>query len=540
MPSRRAVVLALVLAVVAPVAAAAVAPAQPDRGEVNGTPRLSVSTSTAAVDPGTRTTLSLTVLNDATIFEGGPEAYERRVTTARAVRLQIRDGDVPLDVEASSVLVGTVPEGTAPVGPLAVTVPAGTPPGTYRIPVRVSYTYTREVDYGPDEVGYATFRTSTTSTVPVRVRDRARFAVVRTDSTAQVGDVGRVSVTVENVGSLQATDARVTVSSSTATVGLGPDGRQNASTVFLGSLATDEAATANVSVAVAPDADPDDYVLDARVAYDDPDGIGRLSRPLVVDFRPAPEQSFALRDVESALRVGREGTVTARVVNERGSTVRSPVVVLSVADPDVRVAPAGVALPALAPGESAPVAFDVTVAEGATVGARQANVTVQYRNRRGDLRASDPLERRVDVAPERDRFAVTPVNATFGVDTDNRLTVTLRNREDAPVEEVRLDLGSSPPLSSESPTAYVDRLGPNESATVAFAVAVSEDAVPATVPATLNVTAETPAGETVRSGPYVVPVTVVEEGGAGSTAVLVGGLVAVLVVLGGGWWWLRQ
>jgi hypothetical protein len=355
-----------------------------------------------------------------------------------------------------------------------------------------------------------------------------------------VGDTGRVSVTVENVGSARATDARVTLSSSTAAVGLGPDGRQNASTVFLGSLAPGETGTANATVAVAGGADPDDYALEARVSYDDPDGIDRLSRPLVVGFRPAAEQAVALRDVQSSLRVDREGTVSARVVNERGPTVRNPVVVLAVDDPAVQVDTASVALPALEPGESAPVSFDVTVADGASAGDRQANFTVRYRNQRGDLRVSDPLERRVGVAPERERFAVTPEQATFVVDTDNRMTVSLRNRDDAPVRDVRVDLAPSPPLTSESSAAYVRRLGPNESTTLAFAVTVSEDAVAATVPVTLNVTAETTAGETVRAGPYVVPVTVVEVTETDSETVLVAGLVAVLLVLGGGWWWLRR
>jgi LPXTG-motif cell wall-anchored protein len=540
MPSRRVVALVVLLTILAPVTAATVTLAQSVSGEVDGSPRLSVSSSTAAVDPGTQTRLSLTVLNDAAVFEGGPAQYEQRVTTARAVRLRILDDSVPLDVERESVLVGTVPEGTVPVEDLAMTVPDGTPAGVYRIPVRISYHYTREVDYGPEEIDYTTSRETSTSTVTVRVRERARFDVTRTASAAQVGDAGRVTVAVENVGSAPATDARVTLSSSTAAVGLGPDGRQNASTVYLGSLEPNETATANATVAVASDADRDRYALDARVAYDDEDGIARLSRPLVVGFRPAPEQSFAVRDVETSLRVGREGTVRARIVNERGTTVDSPVVSLSLADRDVVVSPERVALPTLAPGESARVEFDATVAADASAGTRQANFVVQYRNQRGELRTSDPLERRVVVASERERFAVSPVDATFAVDTDNRLTVRLRNRDGQAVRDVRLGLAPSPPLTSESSSAYVGRLGPNESTTTAFAVTVSEDAVPATVPVQFNVTAETTDGETVVAGPYVVPVTVVETGETDSTAVLVGGLVAVLLVLGGGWWWLRR
>ena len=68
----------------------------------------------------------------------------------------------------------------------------------------------------------------------------------------------------------------------------------------------------------------------------------------------------------------------------------------------------------------------------------------------------------------------------WSLDTDNRLTVRLTNRESIRYREVRVHINATDPFTSESPTAYVEELAPGESATLFFEVTVSEDAVPTT------------------------------------------------------------
>jgi hypothetical protein len=530
-----AVLLVLVLA---SVTGPAVVAAQ-SSGEVIGWPRLSVETSTPEFSPGAESTLGLTVVNDPRLDAGGPDQYERRVTTARGTTLVVDDSDVPFDVRQERIAVGDVPQGARSADPVAITVPEGTPPGTYTLPVTVRYTETRLVEYGPADVDYTTYERREHAAVEVRVRSRARFDVVSSSSTTQVGDTGTVEVAMENVGSAPATAARVTLSASSGDVRVGA-GRTNVSSVYVGEWGPGEVRTANVTVAIDEDAERLDYALDARVAYEDEDGIPRTSRGLTVPVRPTPEQTFALREFESDLRVDRNGTVRGTVVNTGETRVRNPVVVFRSDTGDLRPRPTSVALRDLGPGDGATVAYDVTVPPSATASVQQVSLTVRYRNQRGDSRESDPLERSVRVAPERDWFAVTPVEATFDVDTDNRLTVRLENAASIPLREVQARISVDPPFETESSTAYADRVAPGESAVLAFELTVSDEAVATTAPVSLTVRAERPDGETVRAGPYAVPVTVREPTGPSDVTVLGLGVVVVLLVLGAGWWWLRR
>ncbi|MFB6161276.1 MAG: COG1361 S-layer family protein [Haloferacaceae archaeon] len=509
-------------------------------GQVVGYPQVDVATSTPELEPGTEDRLGLTVQNTPRLVRGGPEQYERRVTTMRGVTVEVRDGGVPLDVVEEEVAVGSVPAGATPVGPLRVTVPEDVPPGRYTIPVRVTYSGTTRVEYGPYGAEYNEFERTVTERVTVRVRRQARFAVAEVDSTTQVGDTGTLRVTMTNVGSVAARSARVDLVSTTGAVALAPARPGNGSSVHVGTWAPGEARTVNVTAGVDADALRETYPIRLRVAYEDDDGIARASRPLSVGVRPAAEQTVAVTDLRADLRVGRNGTVAGTVVNEGPDALRDPVVVLRSASGDVRPRTRAVALPDLAPGERAPVAVEAFVPPNASAGSRQVEFTVRYRNERGDRRVTDPVERAVRVAPERDRLSVVPVEATFTVDTDNRLVVRVANRESTALRNVRLRLSAGDPFESVSSAAYVERLAPGESAVVAFELTVVEDAVPTTAPVTVAATADRPDGETVEAGRYVVPVTVVAESGASDVALLVGGTVAVLVVFAAGWWWLQR
>jgi hypothetical protein len=512
-------------------------------GQVLGYPRVDVTTSTPTLEPGTEDRLGLTLLNDPRLTEGGPDQYERRVTTARGVTVEVRDGGVPFDVTAAEVAVGEVPGGTTPVGPLAVTVPADTPPGTYTVPVRVTYSGTTTVDYGPYGADYGDFDRTITERVTVRVRRQARFAVTNVTSTARLGDTGDLSVTVTNVGSAPARSARVDLASTAAAVRLGPGAGAGAggnTSAHVGAWAPGERRTVTATVGVDGDAARGTYPVRLRVAYDDTDGIARTSLPMSVGVSPAAEAAVSLAGLRADVRVGRNGTVAGTVVNTGSEPLHSPVATLRFPSGDVRPRPRAVALPDLEPGESADVTFEAFVPPNASAGPRQATFEVGYRNARGDRRMTDPVDRTVRVAPERDHLSVVPVDATFTVDTDNHLTVRVTSREPTPLRNVRLRLRVSEPFESVSPVAHVDRLDPGESTVVAFEVTVVEDAVATTAPVTVTATADRPDGESIPAGRYVVPVTVVAESGASDVTLLAVGAAVVFAVFAAGWWWLRR
>ncbi|MFB6303040.1 MAG: COG1361 S-layer family protein [Haloferacaceae archaeon] len=529
--SRTRSLLLVVIAVLGAVGGGAVTAGAQSSGDVSGHPDVEILAPGAEFAPGTEAQLRFAVSNTGYLRRGGPAQYEERVTTARGLTLRIKDGNVPIDVAEGPLVVGEVPRGTTPAGPVEVTIPENVPPGRYRVPVEVSYAYTGHVDYGPaGQPEYDDFRRSERRYVTIRITDGARFAVVDTSAGAQIGDEANLSVTLANVGTEPARNARVALSSPSDELTFGSGSRS--STGHVGRWPAGERRTVDYTVALRDDATLRDYTLEAEVQYDDTDGIGRTSEPLAVGLSPAREQAFGLRNVETSLRVGEEGRIAGTVVNRGPSVARVPVVVLGAADRNVAVESGEYALPTLAPGESADFGFDVTVTEGAAPGARQFNVTVRYRNGRGDTRSSDVIAERVPVEPERDRFVVEPVTRTVAAGATTALRIRVTNNGDEPLQNVEAKAFARDPLDSGDDEALVPALAPGESRTIVVGLSAADDALNKTYPVSLDFQYELPDGDTAVSRTYKVPVRVRRsDGGPRLPFDLVG---VVVLALGGG------
>ncbi|MFB6108474.1 MAG: sialidase [Haloplanus sp.] len=538
--------LSLVAAVVVVAAAlagpASVATAAQVDGQVLGQPDVQLFASSAEFDAGQQADLNLVVSNDGRIDKGGEAKYEERVTTARGMVLEIRDGSVPIEVDAGPIAVGEVPRGTTPVDPVSITVPEGTAPGTYRVPIRVSYSYTRAVLYGPYETDYHDFKRHVTRYVTIRVRSDARFEVVDTASSAQVDDRGSLAVTVEHVGTEPASDATVALRSSSDELRFGTG--STSSTAYVGSWDPGERRTLEYTVALSDEATVREYALSATVDYRDPDGIARTSRPLKVGLRPAAEQSFSLGDVNATLRAGEDGTVSGTVVNDGPRPVDAPVVRFASNNPHVTVDTAEYALPDLDPGERAAFHFDVEVSDAATESTQQANFSVRYRNERGNTRLSDPLQRTVTIDSSRDRFTVAAVNRTLVAGRPRALDVRVTNNGDEPLRNVEAKAFVRDPLSSDDDEALVPTLAPGESKTFTVGMGAGAGALDKTYPVSLDFQYELPDGDTRVSKTYTVPVDVVHEERPGFVESLpfstLGMGAAALAVLGGVVWWRRN
>jgi sialidase-1 len=207
------VVAAVLLAVVAPVPTSA----QAEAGTVVGRPQIALSAQDAELQVGERNTLAVLVANDGDVDRGGPAEFVDRVTTARNVRLSVAedrlDEDLAraIDVRTGTVLVGSVGREVSGPHEIELDVSESLRPGTYEIPVEVTYDYTSFVEYGPATnpvFGDATRREVVT--LEVTVENRPRFAIEATDGTVPAGETGTLSLSVTNVGGRTATSARPT------------------------------------------------------------------------------------------------------------------------------------------------------------------------------------------------------------------------------------------------------------------------------------------------------------------------------------------
>ncbi|KOX94801.1 hypothetical protein AMS69_02775 [Haloarcula rubripromontorii] len=380
-------------------------------------------------------------------------------------------------------------------------------------------------------------QTDASSVVGVEPQTDRQFVVTDVESDVAAGGSGTLAVTLRNDGSWT---NEATLALRSAGGALAVDGG-DASTRFVGDWPSEAERTFTFDVAAPPSTAGGTYTLDAAVDYRTDRGADASARPASIGVAVAPDPDFAVRDPDVSMTVGEEGRVRGTVVNRGPTPARNVVVVISSPSPNVRFTETTYALGDIETGSTAEFSLDAVVAPTAAAGPRPFDVTVRYEGPSGADRQSTPLQFRGDVVPQPDRLAFEAVNASYGIDTSNRLSVRVTNVGDARLEDVRVSLATAPPFTSESPSAFVSALDPGETATLGFELSVSEAAVESTHAVALNATVETTNGDMIRMEPSLVAVTIAEPSGpGGDTAFVVGVAVLAAVVIVSGWWWLRQ
>ena len=621
-------------------------------GTPTGSPTVEVTLPANDVVAGEVISIEVQVSNDAELSSASTTspALNELVTTADGVRLELRSGGTPITVRTGERAVGSIPDGTTRMVPFEVAVDGDAEPGRYNLPFELTYSHVRSVSESNGAVDEQSVTVD--GYLRVRIEERARLAVVNASTDVHVGGTGTATVTVENVGSAPAREARLALRSPNADLGFG--GAAEASR-FLGRVDPGERRTVGYTVAASENARPAEYTAEATgtfeddlgrtvttdplpvglapregrrfvvvstesettvggsgavtvrlrnagaepvtdvsvslrsptpalgvdgglsasryverwesgeeralafdvaanvtaaprshafegsIAFDTPQGVRSRVGSLTVPVRIQPELAFATGGVESDLRVGREGALRGTVRNRGNRTARNAVVLVESASPNVRFDESTHPIGDLEPGAGGNFTFDARVPASAEPGPRAFTLRVRYEDEAGDQRVSDGLDLREPIGPEPDTLELRPVNATVRVDSNNRLIVEATNTGEETLEDVEARLAVDPPFTSESPSSFVEELESGETTRIAFELTVSEDAVASTHGIAVNVTAETGSGETVRTGPTLLPVTVAEEPpGTGQVGTLVAGVVVVAVLLGAGYWWLRR
>jgi len=529
LPGRRALVVALVVALVASTAGAQVF------STVTGRPDVEAFAPDSRLAPGEETTLDVLLVNRGEVLDGGRPDLETLVRTARVTTVRVGAGDAPVEVLTGETPVGTVPPGVSGPVPVRVRVAENATPGTYELRVRLSYEYVERVQYNDEgrERRFTEAETDRTS-VAVRVERRPRFELVGVDSDVAVGEAGPVRVTLRNVGA-PARDATVALRSADAEVGFG--GGTAVAESFVGDWPAGEARTVAVRARVADDALVREYALSARVAYRTTDGRSLTSGAVAVGLRPAVGPALAVVVEEASLPAGREGVVRGRVEN-RGDAVARDVTLRLAADSErVTLVETAYPLGDVPPGGSVPFAAAVDVASDADPGPRRLAATVERRTD-DDGRRAEAADLRVRVVDTPEPFAADALDARVVVGGDARLRVRLTNAGDGAVRDVRARIEPTEPFESEDPAAFVPALAPGASANLSFHLSASDEAVPGTNAVELRVAYEDADGDDRTAGPLFVPVDVVPEP-AGSALLPAVVALAALVAFGG-WYWRRR
>ncbi|MFB6129504.1 MAG: COG1361 S-layer family protein [Salinigranum sp.] len=419
-----------------------------------GPPGVTVFTPDKTLTPGTTNKLTLTVANE------GQGAYSS-TRTAQSVSVELHSTDSNLHVKTGTQYVGPLKQGQAQQIPFAVTVPETIDAGSYDLTATIHYT-----DQGTEK--------NTEETVTVKIESQPRFEVVDSTSNVPVGGKGTVSVTMKNVGDETASESVVALKSTSSDVAFG---KAQSATQFVGTWKKGETRTLTYDVTVGPDAGTREYTVDATVNYQDSDGIQGKSRQLTFGLEPLPEQTFAVKNVSSALNVGQRGTLSGTITNTGTLTAHNAVVVFKSNNPTIRATTPEYAVGTLRPNESTDFTFDVAVNASANAGPRQFSVLVQYRNANDDQLQSSPIDVRTRVKPQRPEFDLRDLKSSLRVGEQGTINGTVVNTGTTRVRNAVLLIKSNSQTLTPVETEYaLGDLKPGGSTHFSFDADVSSSA----------------------------------------------------------------
>ena len=535
------------------VVAVALTGAQPVAAEqVFGQPSIGLSVQDNRIAPGERTTLGVTVTNDGRLSQGGPAALEQRVKQARGVTLTVLDDriDAPIELTSGSVTLGSLPDGAVTTAPFQLETDESLQPGTYEIPIEVTYSYTRSADFsetasppGYTDVSYTDSFRRTIVTVEVVVEPEPRFEVVPGESTPVVaGDTGTLQFDLRNVGSETARKATVSLSARSGDVFFGaPSQPRQSQSVYVPELAPGESHAVSVQVGASSSLSPGEYPIGIDVAYETPDGLRGTSETLSTGIRVEPERTFDVRNISTqSFRVDEDEAVVRATIVNTGEAAAQNVVVRTQSQPPLQATAPESAVGDLDPGESADIQFTFAVPADAEPGSLSLAFAVEYENRDGDLRRLDePIRRPVSLGAERDAFEVVSVDSSMSAGSGGTLSVTVRYTGERPISNANAKLFVNDPLSSADDGTFLGSFEPGETKTAEFSAAAAGSAMVKEYPASIEVRYDDASGNSKLADgiQFGVPV---EAGSGGLPLGVVGAGVGVLVLAGGVFVWQRQ
>jgi hypothetical protein len=508
--------------------------AQTTDGQVRGSPVLDLFLSQRTVSSGTESQVMVDILNTGEMDMGND--LDDRVTTARGLTLEVDDGDVPIEVGDGTTVVGDVRTDASPVQvPLDVTVPDDVPDGRYEVEVTARYRYTYEVI--PEFNNHTDYRGIDRFDVTIVVDDGARFAILDTETDAQVGGSGDVTATLRNVGDEVARDAIVTGTTTGSGAVIGSDGSGE---TFVGNWEPGENRTVTFDSTISPDFGGGAYAFVSTVDYRDRDGIEETAPSSRAGVVPAPEQSFSVENVEGTLEVGYSGTVSGTLTNEGPLDVDDAVLVADPQSQRVSLGESRYALPDIPAGESVEFSFDADVNGNADPGPRQFRFTTEYTS--GDSTIAVDETRRIEVAPRQPEFDLVADNTTVPAGETRRVSFEITNQRPETLSSINAGLYADSPLSAPNDEAFVDELEPGESTEIWFEVSAAPGASVETHPVELDFRYNDERGNDRISDVTQFPIDVTEstdDGGLPITALVVG-LLVVVGVAGTVVWYRRR
>ncbi|MDS0300995.1 COG1361 S-layer family protein [Halogeometricum sp. S1BR25-6] len=237
-------------------------------------------------------------------------------------------------------------------------------------------------------------RNSQPLSVGIDPRPATTFSVQSLNASLYVGETGTLRGTVVNEGPNPVRGAVVTLQTDSEHVRLVDD------SVAVGTLEPGERSDVAFAAAVSDDATPGARPFALAVEYETDAGSVATSDPIRVTGQVRPERDLFAVEARNATFAPDSTNRLEVVVTNTGETARENVIVaLEPTQPFTSVAPEAY-VPSLAPGESATVAFELSVDEDAVPSTHSVRLNVTAETAEDPTEVTDTYRVRVDVAEE--------------------------------------------------------------------------------------------------------------------------------------------
>ncbi|RXE57207.1 S-layer protein [Methanoculleus taiwanensis] len=402
----RGLTLALILLLLAGMTAPALAADK----YLYGSPTLSASIAgTNEFSPGQEIALAVALknsgLNTFKFVDPTAVARDDLPNTAKLVTAALGADAAPVTVKTDPQFLGDIAGGKSATATFTVKVAEGAAPGTYSLPLTVTYTYLRSAEqYGSDSIQY--FYEEKTEVLPLAVTItpdlRVEVLAVTTDD-LNVGTEGYVHLTLKNAGyeTAQGAVARIARSGTSPVV-------PTDAAAYLGDFAPGETVDVTFKAAVTTDAEAQTYPLDALVTYTDSDGDAATSKTVTLGIPVGGKTDFAVVSSGAVLYPGEKSVLEVVYKNTGAATVYNAQARISAIDPFTSNDDTAY-LGDLAPGAEGTARFEMNVDADATLKAYGLDSEIRYRDALGSSRISDTMKVQVDLAQKTGSLVTNPV-----------------------------------------------------------------------------------------------------------------------------------
>ncbi len=388
----------LQLLVLAVLLTSLVVPAMAGEKFLYGSPELSASISgTNEFTPGADLTLTVTVensgLNMYKIASSTIISRDDQPNTAKMVTAALLPNGTAFTIKSDPQFLGDIAGGRAASATFSVKVADTAAPGTYILPLRVTYTYLWEAEQsGFDTVRYYYSKKTATLPLAVRIRPDLRIDVVdvRTEH-LNVGTEGYLYLTLRNTGYESGARAIARIVRNGASPLIPTDG-----SVYIGDFAPGDEVPARFRVAVSGNAEEQAYPIDVRVDYEDTEGNAASSNTVTIGLPVGGKTAFEVVSPAAVLHPGEKAVLEVVYRNTGATTAYNAQARLSAIDPFTSNDDTAF-LGDLAPGDEAVARFKVNVDGDATIKIYGLDTEIRYRDALDNSQISDTMKVQVQL-----------------------------------------------------------------------------------------------------------------------------------------------